>query len=78
MRAKSQVSKELKALARQAEDIAITESAGEMGRRQNWSYFVKDSLMDHSRRELAMECIEAMSKEERRHFFSLVEAEFTD
>ena len=48
MRAKSQVSKELKALAREAQEIVFTESAGEGGRYQNWSYFVRDTLVDYS------------------------------
>lgn len=73
MRSNSQVSKELKALARGAQAIVFDESAGEMGRRQNWSYFVKGTLADYSLRELALACVEEMTANERRMFLATVE-----
>ena len=68
MRASSQVSKDLKALARQAQAIVFEESAGESGRQVNWSYFVTDTLADYSLRELALECFRTMSEDDRRVF----------
>ena len=73
MRPRSQVSKELKAQARQAQETVFSESAGEGGRRENWSYFVKDTLADYSLRELALACVEEMTANERRMFLVTVD-----
>ena len=64
-----QAGKDMKALSLEALDAVGRHSAGEMGRRQNWSFFVKH-LYDHNLLELADECVGAMSKDQRRQFFA--------
>ena len=67
-----QAGKDMKALALEALDAVARHSAGEMGRRQNWSLFVKH-LHDYNLLELADECVDAMSQDQRRQFFARFE-----
>lgn len=68
MGSKSQVSKDLRAKAKEIQEIVHSESAGEMSRITNWSYFAKGIVSNYALRELAQACVEQMSKEEKRIF----------
>ncbi len=68
MLSKSQVSKQLAQLARQVCDVVVNNSAGEMSRRGNWAFFVKVIPADHRLKELADECFDALSEEQKRQF----------
>ena len=63
-----QAGKQMKALSRQVLDVVWRNSAGEMSRRRNWSFFVKNVPHDHTLLELAYECFDAMSKDQQRQF----------
>ena len=70
MKSSSQVGKEMKTLAGEVLDVVSSNAAGEMSRRQNWSFFVKNLPHDHTLMELSAECFEAMSKEQRQQFLA--------
>ena len=70
LKSDSQVGKEMKALAGEVLDVVLSNSAGEMSRRQNWSFFVKNLPHDHNLMELCAECFDSMSKEQRRQFLA--------
>lgn len=70
MKSSSQVGKDLKALAGKVLDVVWSNSAGEMTRRRNWGFFVKHLPHNHTLLELADECFDAMSKEQRRQFLA--------
>ena len=46
----------------------VHDSAGEMGRRQNWDFFVKNLWHDHTLLELADACFDAMDEGQKRQF----------
>ena len=60
----------MKALAGEVLDVVSTNSAGEMGRRQVWSFFVKNLPRDYTLMELSDECFDAMTKEQKRQFLA--------
>lgn len=68
MRSESQVARELGQLARQVLDVVRANSAGEMSRRSNWGFFVKAIPHDYTLKELADECFDALSEEQKRQF----------
>ena len=47
--------KTMKRLAREAHGVVL-DSAGEMGRRQRWNFFVKNLPHDHTQLELGRVC----------------------
>ena len=73
MQRPQETSKQLKRLAKEVSGVVSINSAGEMGRGQNWSFFVKhledySVLGNYSLVELAVECFDAMTKEHKRMF----------
>ena len=62
--------KQIKRLANEVLKVVHLHSAGEMGRRRNWSYFVKNLPHDHTLLELANECFDALKEEQRRQFLA--------
>lgn len=68
MMSRSQVGRELRRLAREVLDVVQTNSAGEMGRRANWGYFVKAIPRDHALKELSDGCFNALSEGQKRQF----------
>ena len=66
----TQAGKKMKALATEAVGVVWAASAGEMGRRDTWGRFVKNLPHDHILLELADECFNAMTKEQRRQFLA--------
>ena len=60
----------MKVLAGEVLDLVLSNSAGEMSRRQNWSFFVKNLAHHHTLLELSDECFDAMSKEQKRQFLA--------
>ena len=66
----AQAGKQMKALAGEVLNV-VWNSAGEMGRRQRWGFFVKNLPHDYTPMELADECFDAMTKEQRRQSFAL-------
>ena len=66
----AQAGKQMKALAGEVLDVVWCNSAGEGSQRQIWGYFVKNVPHDHTLLELADECFDAMTKEQRRQFLA--------
>ena len=68
MRSESQVARELGQLARQVLDVVRANSAGEMSRRRNWGFFVQAIPNDYTLKELADECFDGLSEDQKRQF----------
>ena len=68
MRPESQVARELGQLAGQVLNVVRANSAGEMSRRRNWEFFVKAIPNDYTLKELADECFDALSEDQKRQF----------
>ena len=69
MQSVQQTGKNMKALAHEVMG-EVFNSAGEMGRRRNWRFFIKNLPHDHNLMELADECLYAMSKEQQCQFLT--------
>ena len=66
----AQAGKQMKALAGEVLDVISRNTAGEMGRRECWGLFVKNLPNDHTLIEIADECFDAMTKEQKRQFLA--------
>ena len=64
--------KTMKRLAREAHGVVL-DSAGEMGRRQRWNFFVKNLPHDHTLLELASEIVDEMDDQQRRQLLLVTE-----
>lgn len=72
MMSSSQAAKEMKDLAIKAQVIIARSSAGEGSRRDRWGAFVRQVPSD-GRLELALECVDAMSNNQRRQLLATLE-----
>ena len=72
MKSDAQVAKELRELASQVFDTVTANAAGDLGRGQNWEFFVKAIPQNHNLRELAQECFKALPDVQRRQFLGYV------
>lgn len=68
----AQAGKRMKALAAEVLDVVVANSAGSGGRGRIWSFFVKH-LHGHNLLELANECFDAMTEDQRRQFLARCE-----
>ena len=66
MNSNSQTAKDLKDLASKVLDVVVMNSAGQSSRQRNWNYFVRNLPSDHTLMELTLECVRAMSDDQRR------------
>ena len=64
--------KTMKRLAREVHGVVL-DSAGEMGRRQRWNFFVKNLPHDHTLLELASEIVDEMDDQQRRQLLLVTE-----
>lgn len=65
MNSNSQTAKDLKDLASKVLDVVVMNSAGDSSRWRNWNYFVRNLPSDHTLMELTLECVNAMSDDQR-------------
>ena len=68
MKSDSQVAKELRELAGQVLELVVLNAGGDLGRGQNWEFFVKAIPGGYNLRELAQECYKAMPEDQKRQF----------
>ena len=66
MNASNQASREMRELAKTVLDVIAKHSAGELGRRQNWGYFVQNIRSGYTLMELTETCVDALSDDQRR------------
>ena len=66
MQRPQETGKQMKRLAQEVLNAVVSNSAGEMSRRQNWDLFVKNLSHDHTLLELADACFDAMTDEQKR------------
>ena len=71
----SKRAKEMKELAERVQDVVARNSAGEMSRRQNWEFFVRNVRSDFTIMELTLECVNAMSDDQRRRLLATLESQ---
>ena len=64
--------KTMKRLAREVHGVVL-DSAGEMGRRQRWNFFVKNLPHDHTLLEIASEIVDEMDDQQRRQLLLVTE-----
>ena len=69
MRTIQQAGKELKSLSYQVQDV-INDSAGEFGRRERWVFFIKHIPNDYNLRELADECFDLLTDDQKGQFLA--------
>lgn len=65
MKRPQEVGKQMKRLAREVYDVVASNSAGEITRRNNWDFFVKNLPEDYPLLELAGSCVDAMTDDQR-------------
>ena len=68
MQRPQETGKQMKRLAREVLSAVESNSAGEMGRRQNWEFFVKNLGQDYRLLELADECFDYLTDDQKRQF----------
>ena len=73
MSTNSQTAKEMKELAESVQDVIAKHSAGEGGRRDCWSFFVKNIRSGYPLMELTLECVEAMTDDQRRRLLATLQ-----
>ena len=73
MNANSHAAKEMKDLAGRVLDVIARNSAGEGSRRENWSFFVQNVRSGYPLMELTLECVDAMTDDQRRMLLSTLQ-----
>ena len=75
MQRPQETGKQMNRLAREIHNAVVENSAGEMGRRVNWGFFIKNLPHDYTLLELADECFDALDKEQKRQFRARMDRE---